>query len=60
MSVVNLKEHAEAILYKEIYLTMARAARDANQILIDAMQRCEEMYINANIPQDTENGKDAQ
>jgi len=60
MSVVNLKEHTEAILYKEMYLTMARAARDADRILTDAMQRCEEMYINTNIPQDTENDEDTQ
>jgi len=40
--------------YKEMYLTMVRAARDAeemhrraDQILIEAMQKCEEMYINA-------------
>jgi len=39
---------------------MARAVRDADLILTDAMQRCEEMYINANIPQDTENDEDTQ
>jgi len=40
--------------YKEMYLIMARAARDAekahrqaDKILIDAMRKCEEMYINA-------------
>jgi len=40
--------------YKEMYLTMVRAARDAvenhekaDQILIEAMQKCEEMYISA-------------
>ncbi len=60
MSVVNLKEHTEAMLYKEMYLTMARAARDADRILTDAMQRCEEMYISANIPHDTENDEGTQ
>ncbi len=60
MSVVDLKEHTEAVLYKEMYLTMARAARDADLILTDAMQRCEEMYINANIPQEKDNDKDTQ
>jgi len=40
--------------YKEMYFMMVRAARDAeeahrqaDQILIDAMRKCEEMYINA-------------
>jgi len=54
MSVVYLNEHTEAMMYREMYLTMARAARDAeemhrkaDQILIEAMQKCEEMYISA-------------
>ncbi len=49
--------------YKEMYLTMARAARDAIEdqeqskiILTEAMRKCEEMYINAG----EENNKDAQ
>ncbi len=53
--------------YKEMYLTMVRAVRDAeemnrkaDQILIEAMQKCEEMYISADEPQDTERSKDAQ
>ncbi len=40
--------------YKEMYLIMARAVRDseemhkqADQLLIDAMRKCEEMYIDA-------------
>jgi len=40
--------------YKEMYLIMVRAARDAeeahrqaDQILIDAMRKCEGMYINS-------------
>ncbi len=47
--------------YKEMYLIMFRAARDAidnhgkaNQILIEAMQKCEEIYMN------TENDSEAQ
>jgi len=60
MSVTDLKEHTEAIMYKEMYLTMARAARDANRILTEAMQKCEDMYINAHIPQSMENDKDTQ
>ncbi len=67
MSVVNLKEHTEAMMYKEMYLTMAKAARDleemhqkADRILIEAMRKCEETYINAPEIQDTENNKDTQ
>jgi len=40
--------------YKEMYLIMARAIRDAeelnskaNEILIEAMRKCEEIYIAA-------------
>jgi len=47
--------------YKEMYLIMARAARDAieNQeqaksILTEAMQKCEEMYINAGCNKDAQ------
>jgi len=57
----------DTIDYKEMYLTMVRAARDAeemhrraDQILIEAMQKCEEMYISAEESQDTESSKDAQ
>lgn len=32
-------------MYKEMYLTMMRAAEKAITILIDAQQKCEEMYI---------------
>ena len=31
--------------YKEMYLVMARAAEKAVRILIEAQQRCEELYI---------------
>ncbi len=54
MSVVNLKEHTEAMMYKEMYITMAKAARDleemhqkADRILIETMRKREEMYISA-------------
>jgi len=60
MSIYNIKDFANTTSYKEMYLTMVRAARDAeemhrkaDQILIEAMQKCEEMYINA------DNDKDA-
>lgn len=33
--------------YKEMYLTLFRATEKAISILIDAQQKCEEMYINA-------------
>ena len=33
--------------YKEMYLTMAREVEKAVRILIDAQQRCEEMYLQA-------------
>ena len=32
-------------MYKEMYLVMARAAEKAMRILIEAQQRCEELYI---------------
>ena len=31
--------------YKEMYLVMARAVEKAMRILIEAQQRCEELYI---------------
>ena len=31
--------------YKEMYLVMARAAEKAMRILIEAQQRCEDLYI---------------
>lgn len=31
--------------YKEMYLVIARAAEKAMRILIEAQQRCEELYI---------------
>ncbi|MBQ8975653.1 MAG: hypothetical protein IJ072_08050 [Oscillospiraceae bacterium] len=33
--------------YKEMYLTMVRAAEDAINILIAAQQKCEELYISS-------------
>ena len=33
--------------YKEMYLTLFRAVEDAVNILIEAQQECEEMYISA-------------
>ena len=33
--------------YKEMYLTTAREVEKAVRILIDAQQRCEEMYLQA-------------
>ena len=32
--------------YKEMYLTMIRASEQAIRILIEAQQKCEEMYLN--------------
>lgn len=31
--------------YKEMYIVMARAVEKAMRILIEAQQRCEELYI---------------
>ena len=33
--------------YKEMYLIMVRAAEQAQNILIEAQQKCEEMYLDA-------------
>lgn len=33
--------------YKEVYLIMVRAAEQAQNILIEAQQKCEEMYLDA-------------
>ena len=33
--------------YKEMYLTMVRATEKALRILIEAQQKCEDMYIEA-------------
>jgi len=56
-----LKEAIKMPDYKEMYIIMVRAANDAvenhekaDQILIEAMQKCEEMYIDAG----EENDKD--
>jgi len=59
MSVINLKDYKDSSPYKEMYLIMVRAVRDAEethrkseQILIEAMRKCEEMYIDANVDKD--------
>ena len=31
--------------WKEMYLTLARASEQAIRVLIDAQQRCEELYL---------------
>ena len=33
--------------YKEMYLTMVRATEKAMRILVEAQQKCEDMYIEA-------------
>lgn len=33
--------------YQEMYLIMMRATEKAIQILVEAQQKCEELYINA-------------
>ena len=33
--------------YKEMYLIMVRAAEQAQNILIEAQQKCEELYLEA-------------
>ena len=38
--------------YKEMYLTMVRATEKAINILIEAQQKYEEMYINASSKED--------
>ena len=37
----------ENVNYKEMYLTMVRAAEEAINILIEAQQKCEERYLDA-------------
>lgn len=37
--------------YKEMYLTLFRAAEEAVQTLIAAQRACEEMYISAEEPE---------
>jgi len=51
---IDMWRVSKMVDYKEMYLIMVRAARDAekahkqaDQILIDAMKKCEEMYINS-------------
>ena len=41
-------------MYKEMYLVMARAAEKAMRILIEAQQRCEDLYIAEESGGDTE------
>lgn len=38
--------------YKEMYLIMVRAAEQAQNILIEAQQKCEEMYLDAQYDED--------
>ena len=38
--------------YKELYLIMVRAAEQAQNILIEAQQQCEEMYLDAQDEED--------
>ena len=38
--------------YKEMYLIMVRAAEQAQNILIEAQQKCEEMYLDARDDED--------
>lgn len=33
--------------YKEMYLTMVRAAEEAIRILIEAQEKCEELYLSS-------------
>ena len=48
--------------YKEMYLIMARAAEKAERILIEAQQKCEELYLESgenearegSVPRETE------
>ena len=44
--------------YKEMYLTMVRATEKALNILIEAQQTCEEMYINASSTEDAKHEPD--
>lgn len=37
--------------YKEMYLTMARETEKAINILIEAQQKCEELYLNSTAPE---------
>ena len=36
--------------YQEMYLELMRAAEQAIRILIEAQQRCEELYLNSEAP----------
>ena len=49
-----MKDQAEDtnVNYKEMYLTMVRATEKAMNILIEAQQKCEDMYIEANVKQE--------
>ena len=44
--------------YKEMYLTMVRAAEKAINILIEAQRKCEDIYINASSPEDAKHEAD--
>ena len=44
--------------YKEMYLRLMRDTEKAIQILIEAQQECEEMYLSATEPELTVLGRD--
>lgn len=48
-----MTEQEENAVYKEMYIVMMQEMEKAINILIAAQQRCEEMYINAQV---SENG----
>lgn len=37
--------------YKEMYLTLFRATEEAVNLLIDAQQKCEELYVTSEEPE---------
>ena len=41
----------DAELYREMYLTMARAAERAIRLLVEAQQACETLYVESTDPQ---------
>ena len=45
--VIEMSEYHD---YKEMYLTMVRAAEDAINILIEAQRKCEQLYLDAAEP----------
>lgn len=45
--------------YKEMYLTMARAAEQANRVLIEAQQKCEELYMTGEREEEKNSGEES-